>query len=294
MENRLSYTLIGGFFLVCTVLMAFFIWWIGHYGESKEAYRPYYILTQELDSGIKQRTLVRFRGIIVGFVRDFRFSKEHQDKVEIELWVQKEIPIRRDSYAVVESQGLSGLSYISIKQKSALSPLFDPNERAELPLKATLLERVSGGAEQLAQSTQNALERFNRLLKEENIQKIDSILSSTDELLTHLSHSSSKLQSLFNASQIMVESGTRTLKALESTAKELSGMGEIKDELSKKIKSGEYDVKNALMPILRQSETLLSEMESVINDSKEVIGELKTSPYNFLFDKKISPKGPGE
>ena len=294
MENRLNYTLIGGFFLVCTVLMALFIWWIGHYGESKEAYRPYYVLAQELDSGIKRRTPVRFRGIVVGFVQDFRFSKEHQDRVEIELLVRKEIPIRRDSYAVVESQGLSGLSYIAIKQKGTLAPLFAPNERAELPLGATLLERVSGGAEQLAQSTQSALERFNGLLKEENIQRIDSILASTDELLAHLARGSGKLETLLHTSELMAESGTRAFKALEHTAKELSGISELKDELRQKIKSGEYDLKSTLMPLFRQSEALLGEMKSVVGESQELIGELKASPYNFLFDEKILPKGPGE
>ncbi|MGP1580123.1 MAG: MlaD family protein [Wolinella sp.] len=283
MENRISYTLIGGFFLFCTILMALFIWWIGRYGESKEAYRPYYILAQELDSGIKQRTPVRFRGINVGFVQDFRFSKEHQEMVEIELWIQKEIPIRRDSYAVVEAQGLSGLSYIAIKQKSTNAPLFDPSERAELPLGATLLERVSGGAEQLAQSTQSALERFNELLKEENIQRIDSILGSTDVLLAHLARSSSQLQTLLNTSELMAESGTRAFKMLENVTKELRGIGEVKEEL-----------KSTLMPLLRQSEVLLNETESAISEGKELINELKTSPYNFLFDEKISPKGPGE
>lgn len=298
MENRLSYTLVGGFFIACMVAMALFVWWIGRYGEDREAYRPYYLLTKELQSGIKKQTPVRFQGIPVGFVRGFDFSKEHSGWIEIELWVEQEIPIKRDSLAVIESQGLSGISYIAIKQGSEDSPLFGRDEKAILNLGETLVEKIGGRADMISQDLSVTLSRINALLEEKNLQKIASILESTDRVMLHLAQGTQKLESAMEAGALMMNATQKTLEGVDETLRiaqeELRGVGELRSAIQRRIEGGEYDLRSALVPWMVQSEELMLELHSTLKESRGVMQEWRASPYRFLFSETISPKGPGE
>ncbi len=68
-------------------------------------------------NGLKKSEPVRIAGVSEGIVRDIRLFLDSQDgktKVEVELWVRKDIRIPRDSVITINQLGLMGEKYVEI------------------------------------------------------------------------------------------------------------------------------------------------------------------------------------
>ena len=142
MGNKINYTLIGLFFVLVVSALGIAAWWLGGYGKKADDYRSYFIKTTSLPSGIKKDSAVKFIGVDAGSVKDIRFADEKEALIELELSVRKDIPIRTDSAASAEIQGITGIGYLNISRGSMDSPLFDKNEKAYIGLEASFFDKI--------------------------------------------------------------------------------------------------------------------------------------------------------
>src|SRR5262245_21624183 len=113
MEARANYVAVGAFVLV--VLAALFVsgLWIAHV-QFQTQYQ--YIETKVVGpvSGLGAGAAVRLNGIEVGHVARIDLDPDDPSRVTILLQVRSSIPLRADSVASIESQGLTGASYVEI------------------------------------------------------------------------------------------------------------------------------------------------------------------------------------
>lgn len=68
-------------------------------------------------NGLKKSAPVRIAGVSEGIVRDIRLfsdSKDGKTKVEVELWVKKDIRIPQDSVITINQLGLMGEKYVEV------------------------------------------------------------------------------------------------------------------------------------------------------------------------------------
>lgn len=296
MENKINYTLIGLFFVIVVFIAAGFIWWMISYGNNKNEYRSYYILTNDLPNGIKKDSTVKFIGVDAGIVKDIKFANPKDAQIEIELWVAKGLPVKKDSTVVAEIQGITGISYLNIQRGSQNSSLFSDSEKPYITLEESLFQKIGGKASSLTENIDRTLANINKVLNEENTKKISSILKSIDELAANLNNISantdinSSLENLNNTLlefQILAKNGSKTLENINSFSNNFSNLA-IKLEnlqriMEEKIKSGEYDIKDILSSFSQEAITTFLEFQKTLKEFRQTLFRLEDKPYEFFF-----------
>src|SRR5580693_2672039 len=122
METKANYVAVGAFVLICIIGLVVSILWLAGVQYAQE-YSYYTADFKGPVTGLGKGTVTRFNGIDVGRIADLQFNPNDPQAVIITLQVQPNLNIREDSVASIESQGLTGGTYVEISGGTARSPL---------------------------------------------------------------------------------------------------------------------------------------------------------------------------
>src|ERR1700761_5700530 len=133
METKANYVAVGAFVLACVIGLVVTILWLAGAQYSQE-YAYYQTYFKGPVTGLGKGTLTRYNGIEVGRVTDLEFDPADPQRVIVTLQVRPGLNIREDSEASIESQGLTGGSYVEISGGTAKSPLLTAREGQRFPI----------------------------------------------------------------------------------------------------------------------------------------------------------------
>lgn len=113
METRANYALIGIFTLAVIAAAFGFVYWFsgGSRGQERQSVR---VVFSGSVSGMSQGSSVSFNGLRVGEVTNISLLPEDPRRVVAIIQVGKDIPIRADTRARLEYQGLTGVANIGL------------------------------------------------------------------------------------------------------------------------------------------------------------------------------------
>src|SRR5579863_7557085 len=127
METRANYVLIGAFTLAVMVAAVAFVFWFAGVGRFSDRLR-FEIVFKGSVSGLSQGGAVLFNGVRVGEVQEIAFLPNDPSQVAATAVVSKDTPIRSDTKARLELQGLTGAAAIALTGGAADSPPLTPND----------------------------------------------------------------------------------------------------------------------------------------------------------------------
>lgn len=181
METRANFILIGAFTLAGIFgLVGLFLWFARV--ELNQRF-DYYDVRFTSVSGLSAASDVRFSGLPVGQVVDVRLSPDRDGTIVVRLEVDADTPVRSDSVATIESQGVTGVSYVLIGPGSPLAPFITAAEGTTIPeitAGRSVLQSLSEDAPQLIEQTLKVVEDLGALLGGENRERVDNILSNVE------------------------------------------------------------------------------------------------------------------
>src|SRR5215471_9749837 len=122
MERHANYALVGAVTLGLTVGLFVFVVWLAGYSFNKH-YDVYDVLFVGPVRGISEGGEVHFNGIKVGEVTKLALDPTDPSRVVARVRLTAGVPIRVDSYAILEPQGITGVNYIQITGGSSGKPL---------------------------------------------------------------------------------------------------------------------------------------------------------------------------
>lgn len=122
MEKNANYATVGLTTLILTVAMIVFVVWLGRLSFARD-FDLYDIVFQGPVRGLNEGGEVHFNGIKVGEVTKIGLDKVNPRNVIARVRVAEDVPIRGDSYATLEPQGITGLNYVQISPGTATRPL---------------------------------------------------------------------------------------------------------------------------------------------------------------------------
>ena len=192
METKANYIAVGAFVLACVVGLVVALLWLAGAQYSQE-YTYYQTSFKGPVTGLGKGTVTRYDGIDVGRVTDLEFDPKDPQYVIATLQVRPGLNIREDSEASIESQGLTGGSYVEISGGTANSPLLTAKDGQQYPMirsKPSTLQLLEQSAPEVVAKLNVAASRINDLLNDQNRAAISSILSNLNETTTMLARRS--------------------------------------------------------------------------------------------------------
>ena len=181
METRANYILIGAFTLAGFMgILAFFLWFARVELDRQFAY---YDVRFTSVSGLARASDVRFAGLPIGQVVDVRLSPDQDGTVLVRIEVGADVPVRTSSIATIESQGVTGVSYVGISAGYNGDPLLRDPDSAEVPqIEAgrSMLQSLTEDAPELVEEVLRVVRDISDLLSTENVQRIDTILANLE------------------------------------------------------------------------------------------------------------------
>jgi len=117
MEKNANYFIVGVFVSVSLMaLVGFSIWLAGVHDLSP--HERYTIYFTDPVSGLNEEATVKYKGVEVGKILGLRLTPERSDLVKVDIEIKQETPVRAGTVANVETQGITGQSYIELATAS--------------------------------------------------------------------------------------------------------------------------------------------------------------------------------
>ena len=234
MERNANYALVGLISAIVSVGMVVFVVWLAGNGFSQST-DTYDILFKGPVRGLSQGAEVHFNGIKVGDVRRIYLEPKDATMVIAEVRVTSDVPIRQDSVATLEPQGITGVNYIQIGAGTPSKPLLkDVTPAGETPVihtRADALTSLLGGAGGIVQKAGETLDRVNLILSDQNIKTIGDSLTDVKTITGELA----KRKAIFADAQKTISDADSAVLQVRDLAKSSDNLvnGDAKHALSK-------------------------------------------------------------
>ncbi|MGH7087536.1 MAG: MlaD family protein [Stellaceae bacterium] len=212
METRAPYVVVGAFVLVLIAGIVAAVLWFAQVQFRQEA--TYYdIFFTGSVTGLTTGSTVRDNGIPVGRVAAVRLDPNDPSRVRVTIELQPGVPVKTDTIASLELQGLAGGIYVNLTGGTRAAPELarQGNERyAVIASRPSGLQRVVNGAPELLARALTLTDALSELLSPRNRQAISETL---DNLRKVSGAAASHSQDLDSA----IANGAETLRALRTT-----------------------------------------------------------------------------
>jgi phospholipid/cholesterol/gamma-HCH transport system substrate-binding protein len=272
LETRAGYVAVGGFVLLLVAGLVAAVLWLGKFTTGQEFSR-YDVLFKGDVTGLQLDGPVRFRGIPVGRVADIRIDPETQDAVRVTIEIRRGTPVREDSQASLEFQGITGVLYVLINGGEKSAPLLPETAKPPYPViasKAGKFEGLFQGAPDLIAHLNDLVTKVTALFSEENRTSIDTTLKNLATVTDNLSKQGGGLDRLLTE-------GTGTVQHISTMAQDFDALA---NDLRGEIKGAGGDAKAAIVDLrtMTKSLTRLSDqLNSMLVENRAPIRDFTTT-----------------
>jgi len=225
MESRVNYSLVGLFVLVLVAATVASAWWLASGGSGRD-YTPYLVYATDSVSGLNADSRVYFNGVDVGRVDDIGIDRDNPERIRIRVLVAEDVPVRSNTTAQLQPQGVTGLSVLNIKGGKGGEPLVARNGDCcpEIPYEPSLFSKLEGGINETMVQVLDVSRRLERLLDDDNLANIERTLVNLEAFSSSLAAEREQFRALVhNASQTaentaeLTASGRDLLRRAETT-----------------------------------------------------------------------------
>lgn len=320
MEPKVNYVLVGSFvaFLGTAVLAG--ILWLGK-TDYRGSYDRYEAYMKESVAGLSVNSTVKYRGVDVGRVRDITLRPDNPEEVLLTLDIVRGTPIKTDTVAVLETQGLTGLATINLMGGSREAPALAALEGQDYPVIKTgpslffrLDEAVSRllseeGLAQLIVHLDSAAVGVAKILDEENRTLLKRTIKDLSDVAQAIAAHRAQIDQSLNGAARSADNLVKLTASLNAQVpvllagidKSVAALGTAADELARTSKTV-GTVVNEARPELQQftkrtlpeAGILVTELRQLTSTLTRVARELEREPSSLVFGRKAPRRGPGE
>jgi phospholipid/cholesterol/gamma-HCH transport system substrate-binding protein len=189
MEIRAPYALLGVFVLAVIGAVFGFVYWLHNtagLGE-RAVYRVRY---ENTVSGLLKGAAVLFNGIRVGEVTELQLDPKNPKQVMVTIAVVAATPVRSDTQAGLEFQGLTGVPVVTLQGGSA-----DPAAWTTKPGEPPMLVADPFAGQSMTQAARDALRRVDTVLAE-NSEPLRSTIANLQTFSAALARNSDRVDAI--------------------------------------------------------------------------------------------------
>lgn len=185
MEQERYYFRVGVFVTITLVALTLIASWFAT-NRQKETFLTYAIFFEGSVDGLSRGAPVRLKGIEVGNVKDISFASYENDLIRVLVDIIDSAPIRTDTYASLQIQGITGTSLISL-ENTGKNPEYIRREEGEaymtIKSKQSSLEKVVTSVPELLDELTTLSQQAQKLLSDQNIRSVNLAIAELRTML---------------------------------------------------------------------------------------------------------------
>jgi phospholipid/cholesterol/gamma-HCH transport system substrate-binding protein len=300
MERNANYALVGLASAILLIgLVVFLVLLAGR--KFSHDYDIYDIVFQGPVRGLAKGGEVDFNGIKVGDVSKIFLDPRNPQYVVARAKITTDVPIRVDSYAQLEPQGITGVNYIQISAGTPSKPLLrDTVAEGQIPRipsqKDALSDLLAGGGF-IVQRSVEALDRINRVFSDENIKTLSAAMSDIQAVTAELrerkaviadaqktvqdaDETARQFTALGKSSQNLLDGeGKKTLAKLSDAAGEIQGAAKTLRETMTGLQGPTQNFATTGLP---QLSSAIASLQRATDHLDRVLGEVEANPQGLI------------
>jgi len=257
---------------VAVIAALSFALWLGKSATDREV--AYYEVDFDRPvGGLHTGNAVLFSGIRVGDVTDLRLDPEDPRRVRALIRIDADIPIRGDTRASLALANITGSMNIQLQGGTPDLPRLQ-GSRDDPPVivaEPSPLSTLLADGEHLITGINQLLINANRLLSEDNTDRVDRILANIEELSDELASRSSELGDVVDVADRLGEEASELLQALSSLSHSAESLV---DAEGRQALTQASQAMGSLETMTRQLETLVGDNEDAIGRGMQGLGDL--------------------
>jgi phospholipid/cholesterol/gamma-HCH transport system substrate-binding protein len=219
MERNARLILVSSFLLFTLITIILFYRWIQQ-PEATDADDSRLVQFNSSVSGLSIGSEVRYLGVPVGRVTAIRLSPDYRGRVDVTIASDQALPPSNELVALLEAQGITGLSIIELQDRPSDLDTFEHNA-ATIPGRPSVLGQLSGSAGRISDSVEQTLQRINDMLDADSMADLDATLRHTRELSENLATASQQFDEVLSNANNISEELARTLPDFRAVAQRL-------------------------------------------------------------------------
>jgi phospholipid/cholesterol/gamma-HCH transport system substrate-binding protein len=287
METRAHYAAVGAFVATMIALALAAVLWMAR-GELNTQYAFYHIYFSGPVSGLRSGAPVEYNGVPVGRVREVVIDPANVERIRVTVEIDASVAIKTDAAAAVETNILSGVSYIQIVGGTREAPLLTAKADQRYPVirsHRSRLASVTARVPQLVEKLNETADRLNDLLDEKNRRALAESLDNVRVFSANLAERSKDLDALTGDTKSAVHSLSKLLDDIDKSYEGPHGLGAQLaeavgniDKLSRGLGDTNRQLQQTLQdvrPGLRNfSHQTLGDITALVGDARQLIANL--------------------
>lgn len=196
MEIRARYTLIGLFTLSAILAGFAFVYWLNTSGGMAKQ-SVYQVRYQNTVSGLLEGSAVLFNGIRVGEVSALQLSADNPKQIVAVLSVDSSTPIRTDTKASIEFQGLMGAPVVSLRGGAAGAAPLTASDG-----KTPLMVADPGAGQSVTEAAREVLQNVDTVVTE-NSEPLKGLIANINTFSAVLAKNSDRIDGILGGLERM-------------------------------------------------------------------------------------------
>ena len=320
MEPKVNYTLVGLFIALLSAATLAGVLWLSQ-TDYRGVYDRYYTYMDESVTGLSTDSSVKYHGVDVGRVKEIALDPSNPAQVRLALDLVRGTPIKEDTVAILETQGLTGITTVNLSGGSRASPPLrsQPGEHYAViksqrsfyaQLGASLsrlmaneqLPLLLGNLNSLTQETRNLVDAQSR----ENVKRIladfAQIMRAVAAHRAELAHSIAQSDAAFDRFAVLGKKLDHQLpELLEQASANLLSLQKMTDELARTgasvgsaVDGSRTDIAQFTGQTLAETGLLVAEVRQLTATLQRLADDLEREPSALIFGRAPPVRGPGE
>lgn len=300
MEEKVNFTVVGIFVLVLATALIGGLLWLGSGKSYRTQYDTYRTYMKESVSGLNVNAPVRYRGVEIGRVQKIALAPDNVEQVQLTLGIVRGTPIKTDTVALLQTHGLTGLTYIELSGGSRDAPELEKQPGEDYPVIGTgpsLMTRLDTSVSALLENLNKTSQNINALLDEENRKSVRHTLADIESLTHALAARQGEIgQGLSNAARTLQNTARLTDELPQRMQRSADSFDRMADELARTSSAartalqGTQQFTDETLPDIHR---LVEELHELTGSLRRLSGELEQDPAALLHGN-TQRKGPGE
>jgi phospholipid/cholesterol/gamma-HCH transport system substrate-binding protein len=320
MEPKVNYMIVGLFVVLLGVALLGGILWLSR-TDYRGVYDRYYAYMTESVSGLSTDASVKYRGVDVGRVKEIVLDPANPEEVRLTLDLVRGTPVKENTVAVLETQGLTGLTTVNLTGGTRDSPLLTakPGEtypviksgpslffRLDSALSGILTDesfpRLLTNLNGLTQDARGAVDEQNRAALKQILADLAKVTHTLAARRTELDDSVLRATQALGSFAALGEKMDKQLpEIMEQTRMSLRAFEKMSRDIARTsasldsaLDSNRANIEQFTGETLAETGVLVSDLRQLTGTLRRLAEELEREPTALIFGRARPTRGPGE